>query len=1337
KLINYRAETVQVAGDTIKSFCPIHQEQVFRTLFIDQRVRRYRCSYALCPGNKGGDLIDLYARARKIEYNDAAQQIVEALKIAVELPLTDDSIRRTMEIAENYSLLGAHQEAERCYKQVLSVQPDSVAALKGMLEVHRLRNEPEQVFAILERLVNLSWDQQDYTSAMAYCQHLLEKRPDDVAARMKYAECLMVQNEIQKALEEYMRLADYFETRKELDRALEIYRHIQAIGLELIDVYPYIIQLLVASNRKDEAVAEALNRAAVHESRGEWEAAVTCYRNAVDLEPARADVQEKLLDAMIKAGLDEGRIAEALQSVEQSIRAGAYGAAMHVIEKMLQARPGHIAVMTAQADVLERQGRKEAATETRLAIIAQLIKEKRTDVAARQLLQFSSLSELNVELLERVANSQRQCGLVAQATETYRAISERLLGQGRFEQAAAICETLLEINPDDVAQRERQIEFLERAGRADLAKEKSAAWIKSLIAKRQWNEARTAMAGALALAPKDPPLLELRAQLLCACGEPEEAREVYMALGQQYVAARQWDAAQRVVQSLLADNPNNVQGALLLADIGVAQNDTRAAREHLNRIAAQLLGQKDYAGAKAILTKVRDLAPDDMLVLTQLATVYENLGEDSQLLDCYRKLATAYMANEAYGQALKYCDDILTRDAENVWALEQKIRVYEKSDRARMIPEICLRLTQIYEKQGSPDQVHENFERALRLDPSHTEARVKYVRFLARSHRYEAASNHARVTIGQLIKENRTADAKQLIEELLAQAPDDIALRREMVELSRREGKLPEYISQCTQLINAYQRRNEMNEVVELYRDLLQYEPDNVTFRTQLIDALLRLKRRNEAIEQYFELAERYAKAEDHEDAEHTLMELLNHSPGNPRALEMLIETLIRADQSERAAERAHELSETYLSLGKTDKAIEVLQRVLAFEPENADVQNWLREITRRHGIQREAATDAFARAEVRLKKGDLDAAIKAHREAVALRPDNLSVRLRLADLLEQQGDVAASREELLRVAQFHAEQQQYDKALGVLDEVLARDPEHYGCRRLRAEIMARMGGRERPSEEPAKPTAAPLPSTASPSTVAVETAKAGVISGSLPVVPDFTFETFVVGEHNRFAYATALGVAKAPAIHYNPLFLYSDVGLGKTHLINAIANHIIHERPEFRLLYTSGEEFTSQLVEAIQNNTLSALRNLYKSADVLLVDDIQFIAGQERAQEEFFLIFNALFQAKHQIIVTSDRPPKDIEHLEKRLRSRFGSGVIVDIQMPDAVTRAAILKKELERYPGLRIDTRLLSLIAERINTNIRELKGVLNHIRAKQEMSGAEIDEAFVVGILEMYSE
>lgn len=273
--------------------------------------------------------------------------------------------------------------------------------------------------------------------------------------------------------------------------------------------------------------------------------------------------------------------------------------------------------------------------------------------------------------------------------------------------------------------------------------------------------------------------------------------------------------------------------------------------------------------------------------------------------------------------------------------------------------------------------------------------------------------------------------------------------------------------------------------------------------------------------------------------------------------------------------------------------------------------------------------------------------------------------------------------------------------------------------------FVVRGNEKETETEEP------PLPST-------VEVDSAPEPSRNSTLNPRYVFENFVVGSGNRLAHAACLAVAEKPARAYNPLFLYGGVGLGKTHLLHAIGNSC-HARG-LSVLYVSSEEFTNDMITAIRTHTTQAFREKYRSIDVLLIDDIQFIAGKESTQEEFFHTFNTLHGQDKQIIVSSDRPPKSLVTLEERLRSRFEWGLTADIQPPDLETRLAILRSKAERT-GRQVSDEILESIARRVQSNIRELEGALNRILAYADLSGSSLTpnlvEAALADLLPQHSD
>ena len=254
----------------------------------------------------------------------------------------------------------------------------------------------------------------------------------------------------------------------------------------------------------------------------------------------------------------------------------------------------------------------------------------------------------------------------------------------------------------------------------------------------------------------------------------------------------------------------------------------------------------------------------------------------------------------------------------------------------------------------------------------------------------------------------------------------------------------------------------------------------------------------------------------------------------------------------------------------------------------------------------------------------------------------------------------------------------------------------------------------------PAQPQQQQKPEQSTPTPAHTEDVTVG---STIPVYNfEYTFDNFIVGNSNKFAHAACTAVANHPAENYNPLFIYGPSGLGKTHLMYAITNQLQKKNPNIKIIYIKGEDFTNQMVECLTRQAMNEFRNKYRACDVLLIDDIQFIAGREATQEEFFHTFNALYEEKKQIILTSDRPPRDIKTLEDRLKTRFEWGLIADIQPPDLDLRVAIIKKKIEQA-HIRVPDDVVLFLAENLRSNIRQIEGAIRKLSALSFLNGQAI--------------
>jgi chromosomal replication initiator protein len=287
----------------------------------------------------------------------------------------------------------------------------------------------------------------------------------------------------------------------------------------------------------------------------------------------------------------------------------------------------------------------------------------------------------------------------------------------------------------------------------------------------------------------------------------------------------------------------------------------------------------------------------------------------------------------------------------------------------------------------------------------------------------------------------------------------------------------------------------------------------------------------------------------------------------------------------------------------------------------------------------------------------------------------------------------------------------------------------------LLQDVIALAAGRQLPVKFKVGATAPTLKSAPASSTEKQKSVEPALERGANNVEvifnPKNTFETFVVGNNNNFAYAAAQAVAQSPGKSYNPLFLYGGVGLGKTHLLHAIGQYVASHKKGARVAYVSSEKFTNEYIDGIQNNQLVRFRKKYRQTDVLLIDDIQFLAGKERIQEEFFHTFNALHEGHKQIVLTCDRPASEIQNLEQRLVSRFEWGLVTDLQPPDVEMRLAILNKKAQLM-GVQLPEEVLNFLANRIRTNIRRLEGALIRVASYASLTGKKLTIEVVEGLL-----
>jgi len=1336
ELINYRLDTViQKGGDTVKCFCPIHKEVVFRTLLISQKDKTFKCSYSLCDGNKGGDLIRLYALSMGIDYDEALTRLVNELELDVELPTTQEFIDKTVEVAENYLELSIYDEAERNFLKVLEIQPDNLAARRGLIEVYTESQKPEQLKEQIVALIDALINKKEFDECIKYCEQLLEKEPDNLEVREKLVEAYKGSGNMESFAGELMYLADVYIEKEQYEQALKMYEKIEAENIDIIDIHPHITQVLVALGRTEEAVEKTIQRSKRLVEENNLEEALLSYRSVIELDDSRDDIRQEYIKLALELPLTEARIVSCCKIVDELANRGMLTEAAESLEKIREKVPRNIFILEKLIDIYHQQGLRDKEIESQRHLIECLI-ERREYNQARKLIDEVLKTHPDVaELYLLSAKVEKVVGNIDEAIESYYNAINIFREQNRLEDAIQTYNIIAEYRPDDISIKEAQLHLYIETGKNEEGFSKCQEIISILEERGETQQLVEKIRFALTLVPTSTENWLKLAEVEHSLGNIDSAKEAYFELHKIFLSEKNYTSALTQLQKILDIDPDDVQALRAMAQIQQTMGDELLALKHYKRVADILFEKGELQQSEEIYKQVLSISSDDLTALNRLAEIYESTERKDDLLHIWQKLVDIYRGREAYGRVIEVCERIIGIDRDNIFALQNIATAYENTQRVDEAIEYYFRMAEIYEVLEEEAQARKSvLEKILALQPNNERARQEMVFLLLESGEKENAIQHTTVLIDQLKNAKNYDSAIKFLNQLLQRDPESESYHLMLLDIFEQAGKIKQFIAQGILFIDILRKKDRQNEIAEWYRKFLHYEPDNISFRLNLIESLLAMNRIDETVNEYHVLAEWYEQNENHEDAIDTYKKLLEIAPADERAHYALIRLYKEDSEYELATQQIKALAELYQKQNSLDKAIQTLEMVFEYSPEDVSIHRAIIDIAHQaNDIERILAEYSHIY-DIYYRQGKYEEAADVQREAIKIRPVDPSLRTPLIKALISAQQTKSAVEELFNLSGIYDDRQQYDQVLQVCSQILELDPNNIRARRLKAQTFLNLGNKEKALGEFMQITALidELVSTKDTERVAIAVEEPRM-PPPLAVMKEYTFENFVVGEHNHFAYATAMSVARAPAKNYNPLFIFADVGLGKTHLLHAIANYTRENMPELQILYTSAEAFTTELVNAIQNNRVNEFRHKYSSVDILLLDDVHFLAGKERAQEEFFHIFNTLFQAKKQIVVTSDRPPKDISHLEKRLKSRFGSGVIVDIQAPEFETRLAILKKELSNFPEMEIGDNIITLIAERIEWNVRELKAALNQVVALKQTGQGDINAERVSQLLD----
>ncbi|MEN6625271.1 MAG: DnaA/Hda family protein [Candidatus Sumerlaeia bacterium] len=1323
--IGYRPEMIQETGDSIKSFCPIHKETIFRTLLIDKRAGRYRCSNYNCEGAVGGDLIDLYARSRGLGYEQALLELASQAGVEINPSLVEDHVGHALEVARNYIEMGVLTEAEEQFDQILSFKPDCIQALEGLVRIYAQTGRTEELSTARLGLARARAAAGHAPAAIELLKDHLKGSPGDHDARRFLIECLREAGQAEESAAESVRLAGDLSAAGEIDGALEIYRDARGMNGSG-DFSMNVIELLARAGRKEEAVAECLAVADDMQSRIDPERAVKALRAAFEIDPTREDLVIRQAEIIAMHKLDGPPLDDALGRIETLLAARSHGPASQALDALIGAFPDDPKLISMRADLEEARGSDERAADLRLACIDAMQARRDYDGALAVLEKALKFRRDDVALLSRKANLMRETGNKAGAIKVYLSIIELFRNADELEHAAAVYQTIIDLDPNRIEHREHQLELYLQLGMEPLIVQKALALAEAWIHRGQGQRAVGLIARALDAVPMSPQLLERHGEILEQEGRRGEAAEQFFAVGRAYIEQQEPDRARQALEHALRCVPEHLEAREALADLLVTQEMTLQAMGIYGDLAEFHLRDKNPENVIRIAQKILRLQPDHMPTLLMLVKAYGQAGQTEKQLAAQMRLARLYTQGQSYTRATEVLEEILTGQEDCSPALEQLIQIAETQRQPTQTVAYLWRLSQLHARAGRREEEQAAIEQVLAKDPFHVPAWFRHLELLtlwATPRALESAINRF---IDMFGAERRTDEAIRVLNDLCRDAstkPEIFGGLARLYKMSGDEDGLRTVLRAQAEMLGKLLRDD---DALAAWDRLSAIQPDDLSILRTRIEIMMRNSMVGEVAVEYRRLASALIERGRFEEAEVALLEVLSLKPRDTDARDDLITIFIKTGDHERAIDQIDDAAAKLLEEGRPAEAITLYQRIFEFAAGRAETYRRIIAIRQRMG-DLPGAIDTYGQLLDVLEQGGEGALFEqAALEAIALAPETLALRRRLADFYAAQGRRAEAESVLLALAVRQIEREQLDDAESSLARLLELNPDSVPARAHHAELMARRGRADDALAEFRRLAGAIQnnPAALAGASDPMRPFRSSNYEG-LRLIPEYTFENFVVGARNNFAHATAMAVARAPARNYNPLFLYSDVGLGKTHLCHAIAHYLVDRHPELKIYYIAAEEFVGELIDAIQANAMTALHNRFKLTDVLILDDVQVLSGKERAQEEFFHIFNTLFQAGKQIVLTSDRPPKDIAHLERRLRSRFGAGIIVDIQSPDLETRAAILRYELRaRGKEGAVSDEIILFIAEHIESNVRELKGVLNQVLARQEFSGEPID-------------
>jgi chromosomal replication initiator protein DnaA len=1330
ELIDYHPESMQRVGQIVKCWCPLCQDHSGRYLTVDLDTKRFISEPPDIP-RQTGTLIDLYARVRRIEFDAAVEQLADEFGfhlagVAGEIGAEDllaeaRTLIKAAADAEGEERDHAIEEAAKRLRSLLVINPDDLEANRELLRLRRLENNPFTLAPQLNTVIDLEIRAGDAEHLAEAVEPQLEATPNDVALRVRYAAGLVQLGARERAIAEYMTLADMAEQAGNPDAALRAYRAVQKMGDDVVDVHPMIVNLLVATGRTREAQQEIDARVEALKKRGRYEEASAEAVRLVDIMPGEAGTTAlRVIELAIMGGLGEDAVARCLAMVDLLLDRGQVRQAAEALSYISAEQPENLMVLEMLVATYDQLGEQETAREFRHRLAEGYRAADRLEDAVTLLEQLSAENPEDARTVSLLGAIELQAGDTEAGLLHLEQALDLRLREGDREAAIALAEDILAADANRHLVRKRLINLLIDAGQVGRSVDEIERLSQILSAAGDNERLISILESLRERLPDNGAIKVSLATAYERLGDTARSQQLRLDMLRD---SSQTAEVEETATHLLRRNPNDPTVLHLVARKYERDGDLAKARETYERLVTIHREAERLQEARAALDRVAAMFPEDLEVLGRLSDMSAELGDELGVVRIARAQLAIHRKAGNHEGVLEQARQVLEFQPDSEEMLRLLVSTLEAMGRREEAGVERTRLLELLRRRGEWDRVIELLEEQVAARPKEASLREELLGAMAQSGDARLEARLAEALDGQ------PADkAITLLRRLRAAAPNNMLVWRQLAAWLRRADRKADYRRELEAIAAAAEKEGDTGLALDVAREMADAHPQDVDLRLGLATRLRTAGRIPEAVDAMLAASWQLQKERKLREAARLLEEAATLAPGNPDVYTAHSVLLRDMGQDDQAAIKLCELATLLEQQGDALRAVATLHEVLGFAPRHTEARRQLIRLRLGRGDDAAALADLRELLALLEADGDTQGALDAIREARKARPEDVAISELLIRALRRAGREAEALREEVALAKILAANDRADEALAILGRIIEQDSENLAARTARAAVYTRLGrtdeaaADQREVEAGLQRMGGPAVAALTPPPVAAVAAKApptDSADGDLQLLPEYQFSTFVVGRRNSFAFATAKAVADNLGSERNPLFLYSDVGLGKTHLMHAIAHHARAARPGIRIHYALAVYFTTELEEAIRHDIVAQFRDRYKGADLLLLDDVQFLAGKEASQEEFFHLFNILYQRRSQIVLTSDRPPKMIMQLDKRLRSRFGQGVIVEIQPPDTDTRIAILKAEAKRL-AIKVPEDVIDEIAETVDSNVRDLKGAFNQVISHHQIGG-----------------